>query len=208
MEGIYEEMIARNAREIDEKGYLFDDKLRGDDTRRCFAIFSDNMTFNLEPSYYNIIDDFSEHCCYTPPPSSDATLHFTLFQVIPFAEFDGAPQSLDYLSVIRQIPIEPFTITYRHLIPTRNGILMAGYPSIDVNELRDRIRKKFAEEGLPLREPYHQNIVHSTVVRYTSVPKKTITPQTSFFGTGHVSAFKIGVVGWKVIDSEIDAVTI
>ena len=94
----------------------------------------------------------------------DASLHFTLMQLVGFR-----PSGCTFLreeeakkAVQKYVP--GFNIRFHSLAVTPKSIMVMGTPSIDVNHSREMIRK---ELGNALEEPYKNNIVHMTVVRFT-----------------------------------------
>ena len=97
-------------------------------------------------------------------------LHFTLFQLQTF-KVDPASWPVEKakdvgLRLMKILATEPpFHITYTGLVKTSNGIFMSGFPSYDVNRVRNRIRAEFGDE---VAEPHPQDIFHSTVMRLTS----------------------------------------
>jgi hypothetical protein len=95
-------------------------------------------------------------------------LHWTLFQLKTF------PQTPELMSLegdaekLQRILYETphFTVTFRGISKTRFGLFLNGYPSINVNAVRDKIRGAFPDAV----EPHPQDICHATLFRFTSKP--------------------------------------
>jgi hypothetical protein len=47
---------------------------------------------------------------------------------------------------------------------------MVGIPSLDINTYREGLRTKMAYIGLPVYEPYKNNILHVSILRWTQKP--------------------------------------
>ena len=97
----------------------------------------------------------------------NAQLHWTLMQIETFPVDTDKIQIDDaykFRSIISKHP--PFTIIFKGMSKTRNGIFLCGYPSYDVNKIRDDIRSCTAD----LKEPHPQDICHSTLFRLTHAP--------------------------------------
>lgn len=92
----------------------------------------------------------------------DAYIHSTLIQLVGFNDIktNGLLNGKDlekYKEICRNININPFAIYYRRLALTDKGIIMLGYPSININEKRDLLKNEIKKN----------NIVHSTILRFT-----------------------------------------
>lgn len=108
------------------------------------------------------------------PTGGQGALHWTLFQFQTFpvevaaAATEKEQDRADVLAIgkiIAEFP--PIHITFKGLVRTRYGLFLAGYPSWDVNRLRDRFR---AYGGDAIREPHPQDIFHATLLRFTEEP--------------------------------------
>jgi hypothetical protein len=97
-------------------------------------------------------------------------LHFTLFQtrtfpIDPYKVFPFTNQTKRTIESILQITPE-FTVKFEGISKTRFGLFLCGYPTINLNNLRDEIRKNV--KGII--EPHPQDIYHSTLFRFTEDP--------------------------------------
>lgn len=206
---IYQEMYERNLKNLKENNFLFDPKLEEDDSEFCFAVFCENIEYKMHEELGNIIKSFPENFkekMVFYDIDGDAKLHFTLLQILGF-NFRGNIISEDYKKIMTDILDVSFEIRYRHLIPVKSGFILCGYPSIDVNELREKIRKKLRDSSLRFEEPYYNNIVHSTFIRFKQELSQNERDYLLFslekylnfdFGIAKISKFSISRIGWKL----------
>jgi len=140
----------------------------------CRALWCEEG-FALNSRFKEMLDKLKEICgeagiYYDLGDAEKGLLHFTLFQLQTF-KVDPASWSVEkakdvsdkLMKILATEP--PFCISYKGLVKTSNGIFMSGFPSYDVNRVRDRIREEFGSEVV---EPHPQDIFHSTVMRLTS----------------------------------------
>jgi hypothetical protein len=141
----------------------------------CRAIWCEDG-FSLNASFDEMISDLrspaeksEDHIYYDLGMASRGRLHFTLFQLQTFnvdpsswpeEKINDATAKLKYILATEP----PFSVSFKGLVKTAHGIFMAGYPSYDVNRIRNRIREIFGDE---IVEPHPQDIFHSTVLRLT-----------------------------------------
>ena len=109
------------------------------------------------------------------PVEGRGVLHFTLHQCSAFGSekkiYDGAflEQLLKELAGLR--------ILFRGLIVTPTGIALRGFPSTHqglqkLTGVRNRLRETFDGAGVPFEPPYINDICHTTLFRWTSVPRE------------------------------------
>jgi hypothetical protein len=223
---IYSEMLLRNLGTVQTNGTTFDpDLLLEQDDRRCFAsysFFSENVA-NFSDSFHDLVDclseTFPEHVLYRPFPneSKAARLHYTYMQHIGFEHYNPAVKpSSTFVSLLCKVlenSLGPFTITYMGLIPLRSGIVMIGFPSADVNASRNLLRNLCKQEGIEVREPYLNNIVHSTLLRFTAPLRDAQLSEfhriceayrTKYLGRVIISSFSSSAASWKMSKEEIN----
>jgi hypothetical protein len=100
-------------------------------------------------------------------------LHWTLFQlqtfpVIPTA-YDANILSNEAQTLKKIVGSFPsFNVEFKGISKTRFGLFLNGYPSVDVNTLRDKIRTLCKN----IIEPHPQDICHATLFRFTHPPSE------------------------------------
>jgi hypothetical protein len=100
-----------------------------------------------------------------------ARLHWSLLQ---FQTFPINPNQTTYndpglvckiRAVLDRYP--PLHIVFRGIARTRFGLFLCGYPTFNVNQMRNELRALCPDE---LNEPHPQDICHSTLFRFTEDP--------------------------------------
>jgi hypothetical protein len=138
--------------------------------------------FVLNSQFKEMLAELKEICgeagiYYNLGDAEKGLLHFTLFQLQTFkvvpADWPVEKAKDIGLRLMKILATEPpFHITYTGLVKTANGIFMSGFPSYDVNRVRNCIRAEFGHEVM---EPHPQDIFHSTVMRLAGeVSKETM----------------------------------
>ena len=61
-------------------------------------------------------------------------------------------------------------IQYVGVVLVATGLLMVGVPSLDINAARDVVRNRLSDNNLPIKEPFVNDIVHSTLYRVAGDP--------------------------------------
>jgi hypothetical protein len=102
-------------------------------------------------------------------------LHFTLFQIQTFPldpnKITNEQHEKDSTILQRILSLYPtFTIQFRGITRTKHGLFLNGYPSINVNHIRGRIRHTLSD----LHEPHAQDICHATLLRFHTPPTEDI----------------------------------
>lgn len=179
---IYDEMTSRHGKVTPK----FDNNLLlPEDTRFCLALYHRYDDYILHTPFMELTKSLKacNLTVYTPDilnnNTLDGTLHFTLLQLLGFDFFTEYVDTMSIAKITELISDEiksylPIQIEYRKLIIVPAGVIMLGYPDKDINCLRDCIRNKLALNGIIIREPYLNNIVHSTVARFSEDPKDVL----------------------------------
>ena len=101
--------------------------------------------------------------------NKSARLHLTLlqFQTFPVnpTKYNDCELPFKIQKVFDKYP--PLNVMFRGIARTRFGLFLCGYPSFNVNQLRDELRDLCPDE---LVEPHLQDICHSTLFRFTEEP--------------------------------------
>ncbi len=168
--------------------------------RECSTITYD-ADHNLTPSARRLID--SSHATH-------GTLHFTLMQLLGFSdqpgrEFKGDPAKLVDL-IQRYLPA--FQIHFHTFAVTPKAIAILGTPTADINLVREKIRQEF---GAVLDEPYKNNIVHMTIVRFTNGQNWSTTEDlvdlasapSEPLGVLHVDQLIMSQASWRMLPEEL-----
>jgi hypothetical protein len=185
------------------EGNKFDNLLSYNDTRRCLAIWSylNDSEFNYD--FKTLIDDLKSldfGIIYTVEKSIDyGRLHFTLMQCFGFEtnEVNSYDLEKNKNNILKLIPCD-FNIEWKELVIIQTGIIMLGIPSIDLNYIKNNLVENF-----DFKEPYLNNIVHSTVLRFN---QKINNDQLKLlqskikniknFGRSKIKKFHFGKASW------------
>lgn len=230
MDEIYDEMESRHSLKIKSEGFTFDPILNNEIIpRKCLAIFCENPIFEFSEDLINLTEKIrkesppsthasnessSFYCEYLPNNTNPekGNLHWTFLQVLKFnfEEEEKITKFLleEYFTILKEVfsEIPPFEIIYDRIITTTGGVVMCGHPSegVNINELRESYRKKIKERSLPFSEPYFNNIFHSTLFRFTSLPPKNFFINSrGYFGKCKVNSLTLGYGTWKLNPNEI-----
>ncbi len=139
----------------------------------CKAIWASGYDFVLNDAMVDLYEQLgtafgSAAYIFEPAAEAPAALHWTLFQLqtFPVETRVGADERNEarlVADLIGRYP--PIHITFRGIVRTRYGLFLAGYPSWDVNRLRDEFRRHFR-----VVEPHPQDICHATLLRFREEP--------------------------------------
>ena len=178
---IYSEMRTRNERNM-RNGFVHDANLKEiDDCRRCLAVYvmadaSNLVCFaTLQKVLYELGQSFSGHVLYRYDESKDMQnalsggLHWTFLQLIGFNMFTKINIPTDFKKVVQRLVTEhlrQFEIRFTSIVATPSNLLLVGYPTSDCNNARCEIRQRLRLLGLPLYEPYNNDIFHMTLLRF------------------------------------------
>ena len=216
-------MVVNNRNKININGFIHDSLLIEEkDNRFCQAIFSiisDNK--HLTYNFNNLFDLLlNENCGILYKINNDnykafGSLHFTFMQQISFNDFNNDQLSLEELKlhhdILKDIIVLPFNIHYNKLICTQTNLALCGYPDIDINSLRDKYRDRCKFYNLKLKEPYYNDIIHSTLFRFTNETDHEIfikkyeyyLNNDIDYGYVTIDHFNIGNGTWKLNPNEI-----
>ena len=230
----------KTAKAMREDGFFREDRSRDDDERRCLAIsaiIDDSVQAEWSPELLKLQetlqDLFPEDLHFgqrVEPNKVDGQLHWTVMQLVGFADFEQECSSTvneeksslysqqEYLDCIQDSLAcggldTHLEITYVGLIAVPTGLLMIGIPSIDTNDVRERLRTRLQDRGLPLKEPFVNNIVHSTLFRVLSNKPKLYERlleiaqeyEDVYLGKVTLQKFQIGPASWRMLHSEVNA---
>jgi hypothetical protein len=99
-----------------------------------------------------------------------AKLHWTLFQLqtFPVSPAPMTARDNEMATTLRTIldSSPAFTLAFNGISKTRYGLFLNGYPSADINAIRNRIRASIPD----LDEPHPQDICHATLIRFHTEP--------------------------------------
>ena len=190
MKLIYEEMIQRN--NLNSNGTKADKELfELKDNRFCQAGYTMFTNTNWEPknTFNTLMNELAQtispgnQCFYSVLSEEDSiqsnplvgALHWTLMQFIRFDLNAVTPLPGDYYQTIQAILVNcmnTFEICFDRICITPASILMLGTPTLDLNSCREYLRKELSRIGYPVFEPYKVDIVHSTLVRFSTLLNK------------------------------------
>lgn len=217
MEATYEEMNRRNIW-YKTKPVVNKDIANG----RCVAAYSLGDWY-LEPSFQRLFSRLQaivgdKACLYKPiPTQSEGLLHQTLLQFVRFDSYPHAPEVLlaameCVANVISQSQLALW-ITYRGLVWTPTGLALAGTCDEEdkLMRLREEIQNALQSHGLPCEVPYKNDILHATVLRWTSEPdglmlmkleKEVERWAECVFGEMRVKQWIVGKGSWRMKEME------
>jgi hypothetical protein len=221
MDNIYNTMIINNLKKINDNGFNYDSNLICDtDKRYCYAIFSIPNKSHFNPIFYelqNLLGQEQNGITYYINNKnfvSSGTFHFTFMQQLKFDAYYDLPKEkynkcYDILLKVLYKHL-PFTIHYNRLIVVTNGLVLCGESSKDINKIRDEYRYECKINNIPLIEPYHLDIIHSTLFRFTNKEHTNFLNKYEKyfnkvidFGYITIDHFNIGKATWKVNLNEI-----
>lgn len=176
----------------------------------------------LRSRLLDILGDSDCACLYTPRPGrNEGRLHQTLLQ---FESFDVAPtlasdeikQTQSIVAKVLEGLAEGVRIQYRGIVWTRTGLALAGYPTDPddypaIMKLRAHIRKALEAKGLPFSAPYHNDILHATLLRWTRPPSTVLVAKLQEeivrwsecdFGSLQIREWLVGKATWRMLDNE------
>jgi 2'-5' RNA ligase len=100
-----------------------------------------------------------------------SNLHITVFDYIAARDAFARSTSIEqtYIRVTDDIvkSLASFAIVFKGIVFSREAGLLKGYDDGSVTALRERIRKRLKDDGLPNMERYQSMSVHSTFMRFT-----------------------------------------
>lgn len=214
---VYEEMKTRNLEIVNRFGIQGDPQLLQNDSRLCHAVYTMASQENWRPTEtfatlkQRLRELLPNHLHYDVGQG----LHWTFLQLIGFDVFDSVQLPDDYYSVIEAFLVnrcKPFLCRMDQLVLTPKSLMMCGSDSFGVDHVRESLRRELKRLGYPLFEPYHNNIVHMTLVRFTEpVDEKTcqvlqeLVHETSgVLGVLGVKEMQMGPATWQMRDVKVE----
>jgi hypothetical protein len=224
------------------EGFVPSDAISGEgdvDDRRCLAI-SAIVDSSVRSSWTGAFRELQRRLkeevgqyglifSQDPPVVGGGQLHWTLMQLVGFPDYDvevDQPENSVYLSSEYMDCVQDsltvggldaaIHIQYVGVIVVATGLLMVGIPSLDINEARDSVRSRLADGRLPLKEPFVNDIIHSTLYRVAGDPAdmpvdlhhKLIKLAKEFenvtLGSVILEKLQIGPASWRVLKSEME----
>lgn len=219
---IYNEMRSRNTDNILRNNTKFDEALTKSeiDQRKGLAIFGyfpQSLGLGFDTLFENASKHFDEHIVYSPKhttPENIGLLHLTFLQLLKVGDVNHRLSKdiiLRYVKLLEKfiLRLSPFRINFEGVIAIPTGLALYGYPSIDVNKIRQQIRQDFVDKNLPFSEPYPTDIIHSTLVRFTrpNQSQKALNFTTKYEKISKLDGVKIdklflGYGSWKMKPQE------
>jgi hypothetical protein len=140
-----------------------------------------------------------------------------MMQLIGIQAFDKIKIPAEYSEVVdvqvqRYLP--QLKINFSRIVLTPSNILLVGYPSVDVNTSRGNLRRALTRNNMPLFEPYVNDIVHMSLVRFASpVDAKKLEPLIELINSVknvpmaslHVEKLKLSRATWRMQTRELEA---
>jgi hypothetical protein len=217
MEAVYEQMNQKNIW-YRTKPVVNSDLGKG----RCVAAYSVGDWY-LQPSFQRLLTRVSaivgDKACFfkAVPYQSDGLLHQTLLQFIKFESYPHAEQILlEAMNCVADVLAQSnlsISIRYKGLVWTPTGLALAGFcdDETKVMRVREEIQKALESHGLPYEAPYTNDILHVTLLRWTSSPdsfmlvklEKEVERWTEcLFGELRVKQWIVGKGSWRMLHDE------
>jgi hypothetical protein len=217
MEAIYETMNEKNIW-YKTKPVVNSELSKG----RCVAVYSLGDWY-LQPSFQRLVKRLKsivgdKACFYNPVPyQSEGLLHQTLLQFIKFGSYPHAEEILlNAMKCVSDVTAQSnlaVWIHYKGLVWTPTGVALAGYCDDEQKVLRVRqeIQQALESHGLPCEIPYTNDILHTTLFRWTSEPtglelmklEKEINRWSEcFLGELRVNQWRVGKASWRMRHDE------
>jgi hypothetical protein len=165
--------------------YWTHDSFPDPDERRCVAIFGDFIpSLKMNAIFQCAHEYMGDHLCFGFSPTYRARLHFTIMQISSFSYVSTHPEALsdEYLQEFSHVwqDIETYaslcgtkqevkSILFHRVLVVSNGLLLVGYPNWPLLEQRNDLRRALSIHE-HFHEPHAQNIAHSTLIRFTTLP--------------------------------------
>lgn len=157
MEQIYENMYQTNMDYLSKSLFVADPLLKEPykDSRRCYALVTEGE-WTFHPGWSNVSQSLNtlDKTAWIIPQ-----LHHTFLTLTP----DGY-STKDFTNLQKDLNTylpKGYTVTFDRIIPVKTGMVICGTPSIDINSVRDELRK-YVE-----KERYYCDIAHATLFRAT-----------------------------------------
>lgn len=153
------------------------DELVDGELTYCKAIWAVGQ-WNVTSAYFELMSELEKLCkqkaiIYKRAEEvgpNDGLLHWTLFQLHTFpviAERDAHTTfELESNIIHTTLYTRPrLHISFTGISKSTHGLFLCGFPSWNVNELRDELRTALCKSGIEYNEPHPQDICHATLLR-------------------------------------------
>jgi hypothetical protein len=181
--------------------------------------FKNELLLNLN-ILANNLKNMSNNTCYIYLPGNidcrdRPKLHTTILTLADFDNYQTIlPLYYSYINdyhyaikkSIKDADITNFDIVLKGLILTDTAIIIKGYPSFDINLLRDKLRDNFDKNSLKYKERYKNKIAHLTVFRfgkdkltetqYNTLKKYVSVNSNTYFGKYSAKTIQLVSSGW------------
>jgi len=166
---VYLDMVKRNMEYLRENIV----NTTQSNTQRCIALVAHgDLAFSqefekLKPTLFSAIRNSGGTVV-------EPELHHTVLVIKNFC--DGPSElSVDEIECIRTATTatQTYNVVFDRIIAVKTGVVLCGIPNIDVGVVRDNLRKVCHPE-----EPYHLDICHMTLFRWTQAPSSMHHQQT------------------------------
>lgn len=189
---------------------------------RCVAAYSlgdwylQSSFQRLQQRLKDILGDSA--CFYNAVPTqSEGLLHQTLLQ---FVRFDTYPHAQELLIKAMECVADVLAnsqlalwIRYKGLVWTPTGLALAGYCEDEekLMRVREEIEHALKSHNLPCDIPYKNDILHATLLRWTSEPSKWTLLKLEkeverwsecWFGDLRVNRWIVGKGSWRMKEEE------
>lgn len=157
--------------------------------KRCSAIFCLYEEGNFTELFHSCWESLSKKdgIIYDLQGSDGrGLLHFTFLQLIGFDSFEKWDIDIinRHVKILRKILPAQFRIYFNELRKVSAGYILCGTSDVNINFLRNRYRIECFHQKLKINEPYHNDILHSTV--YRGVDMDTSFPERIYGNFGYV----------------------
>jgi hypothetical protein len=151
------------------------EELLDDQISYCKAIWAIGQ-WKLHSSYFTLVSElrsvFGEKALYYSPneEAGEGLLHWTLFQIntFPVIPERSAHPTFDTEAELlrRSIYSRPqLRISFSGISKSKHGLFLCGFPSWNINTLRDELRTEMQQGHIYYNEPHPQDICHATLLR-------------------------------------------
>lgn len=176
-----------------------------------------NSTFGSDP----------DAIVYSPSPPKDdgatvwGRLHWTLLQIQGFKDWEGGKEvkedNVEFGKMVeRYFPHDnKIRIRMCGVIAVKTGLVIVGIPDTNMNAARDQFRDNMKSTSplYPLKEPFLNDIVHSTLLRVCggdgTGPKADQLLKIAeeynnvYLGDAYVDKISVGEASWRMMDVEL-----
>ena len=207
---VYERMEYNHRKKLQNTSNKYDSNIScNNDLRRCLAIWSWLNDSNMNEDFHLLLDELkfsNKWISYIFDRNHEfGRIHFTLLQCFGFNDEHVDLFDMSYKEEILSHYLNiSFYIRWIKIICIDSGVIMLGIPSIDINKIRNNLVNQYK-----FREPYLNNIVHATILRFNQVLTKDELKLLqdkikifSNFGISYINQFNFGKA--SLLMNEID----